>query len=119
MVNATDAQCKVTCKYASDGLCEDGEPDTVFEFKIDAETFERVTPDSIGMTTCFHASDADCDDGSPGSEFLMLAYVTDCYDCGVRTASPPPPPHSPAIVGMNFCLNIGGGGGDAVRTPQS
>ena len=37
MLSATDAQCKETCKYATDGLCEDGEPDTVFEFKIDTE----------------------------------------------------------------------------------
>ena len=86
MLSATDAQCKETCKYATDGLCEDGEPDTVFEF----------------------TSNSDCDDGSPGSEFLKLAHGTDCVDCGVRTASPPPPPHSPAMDCMNNCLNAGG-----------
>jgi alpha-tubulin suppressor-like RCC1 family protein len=113
MVSATDVQCTETCHYASDGLCDDGGPDTVFELQIDAEddTYQRVTPSSICMTTrtIFYASDADCDDGSPGSEVLILAHGTDCVDCGVRTASPPPLPHSHAMVCINNCLNTGGG----------
>ncbi|KOO32282.1 regulator of chromosome condensation rcc1, partial [Chrysochromulina tobinii] len=129
MVSATDAQCTDTCHYASDGLRDDGRPDAVFEFKIDAEdvsSIERVTPGSICMTTltCFFAFDSDCDDGSPGSELPVCAFGAECVDCGVRTASPPPPPHSPATICMNKCLNAGGsecsddGGGPGSEYPD-
>ena len=50
----------------------------------------------------------DCDDGGPGSEFPMCVVGTDCGDCGVHSASPPPLPHSPATVCMISCLNDGG-----------
>eukprot|EP00900_Chrysochromulina_parva_P006469 jgi/Chrpa1/15823/Chrysochromulina_OHIO_Genome00024666-RA len=112
MVSAADVQCTETWHYASDGLRDDGGPDAVFEFKIDAEdvSYERVAPGSICMTalTCFFASDSGSDDGSPGSEFPVCAFGAVCVDCGVRTASPPPPPHSPATICMNKCLNAGG-----------
>jgi hypothetical protein len=62
----------------------------------------------ICTTTCFFASDAECLDGGPGSELLMCAYGT---DCGARNVSPPPPPHSFAMVYTNDCLNVGDSGG--------
>eukprot|EP00900_Chrysochromulina_parva_P011689 jgi/Chrpa1/20520/Chrysochromulina_OHIO_Genome00027947-RA len=70
---------------------------------------EPNLPPGVCTSTSFFASDADCDDGSPGSEFPMCTLGTECVDCGVHTASPPPPaPHSSAMVGMNNCLIAGG-----------
>eukprot|EP00900_Chrysochromulina_parva_P008785 jgi/Chrpa1/17908/Chrysochromulina_OHIO_Genome00022144-RA len=57
----------------------------------------------ICTKTCFY--DADCDDGGPVSEFPMRAYDNDCDG---RTASLPPPPHSPGMVRTNNCHNAGG-----------
>ncbi len=59
----------------------------------------------FSLDTCVFSSNNDCDDGSPGSEFSMCAFGK---DCGVRTASPPPAQHSPAMVGMNNFLIAGG-----------
>jgi hypothetical protein len=70
---------------------------------------EPTLPPGICTNTSFSASNADFDDGSPGSEFPMCTLSTECVDCGVHTASPPPPaPHSPAMVCMNNCLIAGG-----------
>ena len=69
---------------------------------------EPNLPPGVCTNTSFVASDADSDDGSPGSKFPMCTLGTECVDCGVRTASPPPAPHSPAMVDMNNCLIAGG-----------
>ena len=50
MVNATDAQYKVTCKYASDGLCEDGEPDTV-DSNLHAKSWRAIALAAFARAT--------------------------------------------------------------------
>jgi hypothetical protein len=42
--------------------------------------------------TCNYAYDGDCDDGGPGNEYNICSLGTDCYDCGPRSQSSPPPP---------------------------
>jgi hypothetical protein len=49
----------------------------------------------VGRVSVFLMSPA-CDDGGPGSSFAECDYGTDCDDCGVRIA--PPPPSSPAVM---------------------
>ena len=65
-------------------------------------------PLHAGTGICTLTYAAECDDGGSGSEFPMRAYDNDCIECDGRTASPPPPPHSPGIVCTNNCLNAGG-----------
>jgi hypothetical protein len=60
----------------------------------------------ICTKTCFY--DAECDDGCPVSKFPICAYDNGCVDCDGRTASPPPPPHSPGMICTNNCHNAGG-----------
>eukprot|EP00966_Prymnesium_polylepis_P217420 5032093-Prymnesium_polylepis.1 len=41
--------------------------------------------------TCSYVADGICDDGGPGSQYSACVLETDCDDCGVRIAPPPPP----------------------------
>ena len=73
-------------------------------------TAASTAPSSAGTgirtKTCFY--DAECDDGGSGSEFPMCAYGNDYVDCDGRTASPPPPPHSPGMICSNNFHNADG-----------
>ena len=53
-------------------------------------TFGQCTNACIGSPNW--AFDGDCDDGGLGAEFAGCQYGTDCYDCGPRSQSSPPPP---------------------------
>ena len=49
--------------------------------------------------TCNWAADGECDDGGPGAWYSACTLGTDCYDCGTRSTTQPPPhshhPHHP------------------------
>ena len=46
--------------------------------------------------TCNWAADGECDDGGPGAWYSACTLGTDCYDCGTRsTTQPPPHSHHP------------------------
>jgi hypothetical protein len=58
-------------------------------------------PPHICENTCRFPSDAQCDDGGYGSQYSFCDIGTDCLDCGLRYALPPPPPRPPSTYPPN------------------
>ena len=111
--------------HASNGLCEDGGPGSVWPdcvlgtdcsdcgvrevspsppapISLPAPSLTPSNESSPGFLGCSDACGASdnglCEDGGPGSVWQDCPLGTDCTDCGVReyTSSPPAPPSSPA-----------------------
>lgn len=81
--------CEDTCPYAFDGECDDGGPDSLYDycdFGTDCGDCGPRFPDPglICEDSCSWAFDGECDDGGPGSLNDMCGFGTDCGDCGPR-----------------------------------
>ena len=112
--------CVDSCRYASDGDCDDGGGGSEFTAcsactdctdcgpRAHCEGFIPSPPGPPGLgfcdNSCRYAGDGDCDDGGAGNEFSGCTPCTDCADCGPRAwcgrefhpPSPSPPPPAPA-----------------------
>ncbi len=90
--------CVNTCRYANDGVCDDGRPGAPFavcalgtdcgdcgSVAIEDSPVEIDETTEVCSNTCQYANDGECDDGGPGAEYNACAFGSDCGDCGVRS----------------------------------
>jgi hypothetical protein len=103
--------CTHTCEFADDGECDDGGPESDYDYcdlgtdcndcgprDLDGDPGPDPGPDPdawICSDRCRYADDGMCDDGGPGSEYSLCAFGTDCADCGARDPADAPLPPAP------------------------
>jgi hypothetical protein len=113
--------CSNTCRYASDGDCDDGGPGAEYSLCSRGsdcrDCGSRAPPPpppasssgssstSLCSNSCSYASDGDCDDGGAGAEYSLCNPGTDCQDCG--TGSAPSSGGSGGSSGPLFSVSAG------------
>ncbi|MBO87267.1 MAG: hypothetical protein CL927_18115 [Deltaproteobacteria bacterium] len=83
--------CLDTCRWAGDGVCDDGGTDSSFSACgfgtdcTDCDPRDPCTDDCTPWNTAAYANDGSCDDGVVGlSDSSICDAGTDCGDCGSR-----------------------------------